>query len=130
MSTPIETLKVQRAEKVSQKMVMTGQIQLPGHSQQSRKKITSAIRALDAEMSALNVAICKAAMIEQAARIDAKSALNESGPPLLRQIIEIRDEYQIFASDGTRSPTMRRMASELVGRLSPIIRKAINNPDH
>jgi len=49
-----------------------------------------------------------------------------SGTPIVRQIIELRNHYQDFAADGTRSPTMRRMASELVLKLNPIIRAAIS----
>ncbi len=62
----------------------------------------------------------------------AKSEKQEGGDndkSHVRKLAELRDEYQAFAADATRSPTMRRMASEFVVRLNPIIRQALSKAD-
>ena len=70
-------------------------------------------------------ALCEA---EHAQRVqaDAVMATNDAHKDVMGLFIEMRDNYQTFAADATRSPTMRRMASEFVSKMTPIIRKALN----
>lgn len=54
-------------------------------------------------------------------------AIGLQSVPHFKELVGMRDHYQEFAADPTRSPMARRMAAEFVVKLTPIIRKGINH---
>ena len=85
-----------------------------------KSSIVTKIQTLDAELSVLKVSKHEACVKDNEDHIASKT-------PWIRQLIELRDKYQVFAADGTRSPTMRRMASEFTLDLTPIIRSMLGS---
>ena len=86
----------------------------------SMTEIESRISVIKAELVALNQKADRERLAEKAS--DAKA---DEGNHWHKEIIDMRNTYQEFAADATRSPTMRRMASEFVMKLTPIIRKML-----
>lgn len=60
------------------------------------------------------------------------SSLNEGEPPplekasVIRELVNLRAEYQEYAADMSRVSTRRAMASEFVLRLNRVIKNALN----
>ena len=47
-------------------------------------------------------------------------------PAMVRAIVQLRQQYQEFAADGTRIGSMRQMAAEFVLKLNEIVKQEIN----
>ena len=84
-----------------------------------KNELVKQLQVIEAQLTAINAKKHAASMSDQRDKGDGNVSH-------VRQLIELRDGYQAFAADGTRSPTMRRMASEFVVKLAPIIRLAIS----
>jgi hypothetical protein len=76
------------------------------------------VQALDGKLSKLNAQGHKVAN-------DGATTKPAASPDYVRLLVELRDGYQSFGADGTRSPTMRRMASEFALELTRIIKTMI-----
>lgn len=94
-----------------------------------RRILVRRMRDIDSRICAINSQISSAANAEALQRAASKATSPPDTKSVMGLIIDMRNEYQSFASDATRSPTMRRMASEFIGKLNPIIRKALNSTD-
>ncbi len=94
--------------------------------------LVRSIQDLEAQIAKLNSELLSASQAEVLASKSEKAATNDKDVTIVRQIIEMRDHYQAFAADATRSPTMRRMASEFSLKLTPVIKQAMRkgvNPE-
>lgn len=132
---PVQSHEEKRISLIAKKSELHGQIariktllmqRLPQRdflkAEAARKNLALRMNAIDAEISAINLA----KHIESQAENDRKK---NDKIPYVKKLCELRDEYQQFAADGTRSPTMRRMAAEFVTKLNPIVRQAMNLKD-
>lgn len=84
----------------------------------SRLDTIKELGMLDAQLALLNAKKGKV-------HAEQNEANREECVPHIKALVEMRDYYQQFAADGSRSPTMRRMASEFTLKLTPIIRQII-----
>lgn len=129
--TAIEELHAQRADLVSKKAKITESIvainqrlvvTLP-HVEYARaigmkNELVKQLQLIEGQLTAINSR-------RHSANLADEQAKGNANVPHVRQLVELRDSYQVFAADATRSPTMRRMASEFVVKLTPIIRQAL-----
>lgn len=130
-------LSIKKAELIAEKAELAQQLAvvksrmietLPLHvftaREAERRRLVAAIQKCEAEISAvkskLHIACNSTPYVKET---PAPPTVDERH--WLREIIDIRDGYQAFAADATRSPTMRRMASEFILTLNPIIKRGL-----
>lgn len=128
----IEQIHQQRAELVEKKRVLTErliaikrrlEVTLPKPTYVAvRAERDSLVRDLGVIESQLTEINSKRHAANEA---DTKASGLQSVPHF-KELVGMRDHYQEFAADPTRSPMARRMAAEFVVKLTPIIRKGIN----
>lgn len=94
-----------------------------------KAELTKESLRLDGQLSELKIIAAKMSHQDGSAKIEATIVKPQPEEPkklLITRLNELREEYQRFAADLTRSPTMRRMASEFVLKLNGLIREAIS----
>lgn len=102
--------------------------------QSERHQLTSKMAQIDAAIVQLKIELHKAQhsmtsndMQSNGPKPSQETANEEPRKLIISRLNEIREEYQNFAADATRSPTMRRMASEFVLKLNKLIRESISS---
>lgn len=85
-----------------------------------RVGITRKLQEIDGKIAMLNCKKSQASLKECAPK-QTKDSFDT-----VRSLVELRNKYQQFSADGTRVASMRRMASEFILELNPIIRTLVN----
>ena len=149
MSMNIQELALKRAETAARKAELQGKLmdlnhrihgrgQLPTREYRQlmgdRHAIIQQVSELDQHLTKIRIELQKAHA--QIAPNDLQSrglpkaltadAVQEPKKLIITRLNEIREKYQLFSADGTRSPTMRRMASEFVIELNKVIRESLS----
>jgi TolA-binding protein len=87
-----------------------------------------AILAIEKQLVQVNTRLRELAEIDNQNAEDRRTDSREMDEkPIVQELVAIRQEYQNFAADGTRVASMRRMASEFVTKLNPIIKRAVGS---
>jgi hypothetical protein len=88
-----------------------------------RVDLVRQIQMIDGKLAVLNSKKHIASQVENAARP------LENKLPCVKQLVALREKYQQFAADGSRVASMRRMASEFVLELNPIIKLMVSKKE-
>ena len=134
------TLHEQRAKLVESKLTLSNQLSaikqrltvtLPRETfaqhEKQRIDLVRQIQMIDSELASLNAKKHSAAQRDDEAKIQEKAKLKDKVP--VRALVELREKYQQFSADGSRVASMRRMASEFVLELNPIIKRMVSKSD-
>ena len=90
-----------------------------------KMKLTAALSGLNTKVHLLSVRIDAEKRAAKATSAMAISVPQTANRTFIESLVELRAEYQAFSEDHTRVASMRRMASEFVGKLNAIIRAAL-----
>lgn len=127
-----KTMLLNEVIELNNKMHGRGRLSNNDYQSLMRRKseLTREILRLDGQLQELKITAVKMTQRNDMAKLEAGQRPQEQPQEEPRKLIvtrlnEIREEYQVFAADATRSPTMRRMASEFVLNLNGVIREAL-----